>query len=99
MISVEIKKNQITVSGHADWAKSGFDIVCSSVSTAVIMTINQIEIFELTDKIKYEVKDGFSEIIVIEEDDVINKILLNLTFTLKNLELDYPKYIKIYENL
>ena len=73
--------------------------VVSSVSTAVIMTINQIEIFELIDKIKFEVKEGYSEIIVVEEDDVINKILLNLTFTLKNLELDYPKYIKIYENL
>ena len=96
MISVKIEKNHFLVKGHAGWAQSGFDIVCSSVSTAVIMTINQIEIFELIDKIKFEVKEGYSEIIVV---DVINKILLNLTFTLKNLELDYPKYIKIYENL
>ena len=93
MISVKIEKNHVLVKGHAGWAQSGFDIVCSSVSTAEIMTINQI------DKIKFEVKEGYSEIIVVEEDDVINKILLNLTFTLKNLELDYPKYIKIYENL
>ena len=99
MISVKIEKNHVLVKGHAGWAQSGFDIVCSSVSTAVIMTINQIEIFELIDKIKFEVKEGYSEIIVVEEDDVINKILLNLTFTLKKLELHYPKYIKIYENL
>ena len=99
MINVKIEKNHLVVTGHAGWAQSGLDIVCASVSTAVIMTINQIEIFNRINKVSFKVEEGYCEIVVNEEDEVISNVILNLTFTLKNLELDYPKYIKKYENL
>ena len=49
MITVEIINNKIIkVLGHADYAQYGSDIVCASVSTAVYMSINQIEVFDKT---------------------------------------------------
>ncbi len=50
MISVAITKRNneyysILFDGHADYAESGYDIVCSAVSVLVLNTINSIEKF------------------------------------------------------
>ena len=42
MIKVNIKNNEITVSGHANYDDYGKDIVCASVSSLVISTVNAI---------------------------------------------------------
>ena len=42
MIKVELKDNLITIKGHAGYADKGKDIVCASVSSIVITTINAI---------------------------------------------------------
>ena len=99
MINIKIEKKRIEVVGHANQAKYGSDVVCASVSTAVTMTINQIELFNLLEKISYELKPGYSLLTVIEDDEIISKIINNLVFTLKNLELQYPKYLKINETI
>ncbi len=95
MIKVKIKQNFIEVSGHAEFSDYGTDIVCSSVSTAVIMTINLIEIFELNDCISVQMKDGFTKINIIKDDDILSKILNNLVYTLNDLEKEYSNNIKI----
>ncbi|MDE6477450.1 MAG: ribosomal-processing cysteine protease Prp [Mycoplasmoidaceae bacterium] len=35
MIEVKIKENSITVSGHANYAQKGNDIVCAAISTII----------------------------------------------------------------
>lgn len=100
MIKVLIETKKVVVSGHANYAKKGNDIVCASVSTAVMMSINQIEIFDLLDCIEYNVdNNGLIAIEVVKENDTVLKIIKNLVYTLSDLELQYPKYIKINENL
>ncbi len=99
MIRVEISKKKITVKGHANQATYGNDIVCASVSTAVIMSVNQILVFDKAHCIETDITDGNACINIISEDEIVNKVIDNLVFTLKDLELQYPKYIKINEKL
>ena len=42
MIKVEIENNKIEIKGHANYDDYGKDIVCASVSSIVITTINAI---------------------------------------------------------
>ena len=42
MIKVYNYKDKITISGHARYNEKGQDIVCSSVSSIVMTTINAI---------------------------------------------------------
>ncbi len=71
MINIVIYKDSdsnyigFNVSGHSGYAEAGSDIVCASVSTLVINTINSIENFT-NDDIEYTVN---------EEDAVINFII------------------------
>ena len=100
MITVEIINNKtIKVLGHAGYAEYGSDIVCASVSTAVYMSINQVEVFDKIDCIKYSMSEGNVCIEVVREDEIVKKVMSNLIFTLRDLELQYPKYIKINEKI
>ena len=100
MINIEIINNKtIKVKGHANYAEYGQDIVCASVSTAVYMSINQIEVFDKSECINTIVKEGNACIEVVSEDEIVKKVISNLIFTLRDLELQYPKYIKINEKI
>ena len=63
------------------------------------MSVNQIEVFNKAHCIETKISDGNTCINIISEDEIVNKIIDNLVFTLKDLELQYPKYIKINEKL
>ncbi len=97
MIRVEVKKEnkkikEIILSGHALYDDYGKDIVCASVSSIVITTINAI--LSIDDKsINYEEKNGLT-IKVIKDDIVTNKLINNMINMLLELEKDYPKNIK-----
>jgi|SRR5690554_2915423 len=96
--SLIIKSNDnlqtIEVSGHAEFDESGKDIVCAAVSTAIIMTVNALELLDLKLKTKFWIEEGYFKIEVLEENDIINKTLKNLEYTLTDLEQQYPNYIK-----
>lgn len=94
MIKVKIDNNKIEVSGHAYFDDIGKDIVCASVSSIVITTINAIiEINE--DAILYEDLDNKILIEILKEDEIVMKLITNMIFMLEGLEKDYPKNIKI----
>lgn len=94
MIKVKVENNKIEVSGHAYFDEIGKDIVCASVSSIVITTINAI--LELTsDVISYEDLDNKILIEILKEDEVAQKLINNMIFMLEGLEKDYPKNIKI----
>ncbi len=86
---------KIKVKGHANYDVHGSDIVCASVSTAVILSVNLIEKFEKGCNIKHlKSVDGDFELEVIK-DSVVNTIIDNLNDTMNELSLQYPKNIKI----
>ena len=94
MIKVKVENKKIEISGHAYFDEIGKDIVCASVSSIVITTINAI--LELSnDSISYEDLDNKILIEILKEDEVAQKLINNMIFMLEGLEKDYPKNIKI----
>ena len=87
---------QINIKGHADYDDYGKDIVCSSVSSITITTINAILMFDKNYISYNEKKDNF-EIIINENNEVTNKLIQNMINMLTELSQDYPKNIKIEE--
>ena len=94
MIKVELKDNLITIKGHAGYDDKGKDIVCASVSSIVITTINAIIEID-NDAIDYSDLDNKIIIRVIKDDEIVNKLINNMILLLESLEKDYKEYIKI----
>ncbi len=82
------------ISGHSDFAESGEDIVCASISSAAYMVANTItEILKVNAEIK--VDDGKMKLTVNKEQRHIAKdILLGLKLHLEGLEEQYPKFLE-----
>lgn len=93
MIKVSIKKNQIIIKGHANYDELGKDIVCASVSSMVITTVNAILKIN-HEAIKYSDNKGVT-IDIIKDDEIVNKLINNLIDLLEELSKQYPKYIEI----
>lgn len=100
MIIVRVKNKDnfiesFTVSGHADYDEYGKDIVCASVSS---ITISSINLAIRIDKSSVNVvnRDGLLDVKVLKQDEIINKIFINMVEMLKELEGSYSKNIKIY---
>ena len=84
----------ISSNGHANYDYAGKDIVCAAVSTMATTTINNI--LTLDNKaITYDTNEGNLSITVNSDNEVADKLLNNMLNMLKELELDYPKNIKI----
>ena len=93
MIKVNIKEKQIVIKGHANYDELGKDIVCASVSSMVITTVNAILRID-NEAIKYSDSDGVI-IDIIKDDEIVNKLIINLISLLEDLKKQYPKYIEI----
>ena len=94
MIKVTIENNKISVKGHANYEDYGKDIVCASVSTLVISTINNIIDID-KDSIKYEELENEIKIERKNNNEIVEKLINNMVLMLESLEKDYPKNIKI----
>ncbi len=83
------------ISGHSYSAASGSDIICASVSSAAYMTANTItDILML--KPSLEEKDGYLSLqLKSEEVNTARGILKGFEIHIKELEKQYPDYIKI----
>lgn len=90
---------RIMVKGHSGYADLGFDIVCSSISTAMILTANLIEKLAKAETYNIILNDKQTlidiEIKEFDNDDVLKKIMINLLETLESISSDYPKFFKI----
>ena len=98
MILVTREGSKIQVKGHAMYADFGKDIVCSSVSSIVITTINGI-ISINPNAISYQnIKDGLL-LEIKSNDNVTLKLIDNMIELLTKLSKDYPKNIRIKEGV
>lgn len=98
MIKIDVKKNQITIKGHAGYEEFGKDIVCASVTSIATTTINAIIRLD-KEAIEYKADDGLINIVIKKHSDLVDTLILNMTELLKELEKDYKKYIKINEEV
>ena len=98
-VQISVKDNnikKINIKGHAGYDDYGKDIVCSSVSSITITTVNAILMFDKNYISYNEKKDNF-EIIINENNEITNKLIQNMINLLTELSQDYPKNIKIEE--
>lgn len=93
MIKISIKQEEIIISGHANYDDYGKDIVCASVSSIAITTINAVAKFN--DSISYEEREGYLKIIINYHTKETDLLVENMIELLKNLEQLYKKNIKI----
>lgn len=94
MIKVQIKPNSITIKGHAGYAEAGKDIVCASVSAVIMTTLNAILAFD-ENTIRYENGEGLFKLDMIEDDKTTRILMDNMIEVLTNIEVHYPKNIKV----
>ena len=94
MIKIKITEDNISIKGHSGYDVIGKDIVCASVSSIVITSINSI--IRVDKKaISYKQDEGFIEINILKHSDIVDLLICNMTELLKELQLKYTKYIKI----
>ncbi len=99
MITIEVKKkdnviNYVKIKGHSGYSEKGYDIVCASVSSIAIATVNAI--VRLDNKaIQYSEDDGLLEINILKSSDTVNTLILNMINLFEELRKDYKEYIKI----
>lgn len=92
MIKIKEKDNKIIISGHASFDEYGKDIVCASVSSIVITSINAILRYN-NKAIKYT-NDDELVIEILKKDEIVNLLITNMLELLKELEKQYPKNIR-----
>lgn len=99
MIKVLISKKEniidsIKITGHAGFSEAGSDIVCASVSSICITTVNALIRID-SECINYEETDGYLKVDIKKHSEVVDILIENMISLLIELEKDYKKYIKI----
>ena len=94
MIKVEVKKNSISIVGHANFSDYGRDIVCAAVSSVVITSIEAISRFD-EKAVDIEKKADLLDIKINKHDEITNKLIDNMLTCLEEIEKKYSKNIKI----
>ena len=94
MIKVQTNKDIITISGHANYANYGKDIVCAAVSSTIITTVEAIS------KINYQavsIKEEKNKLTIFinKHDDITDKLIDNMLECLNEIAKQYPKNIQI----
>ncbi len=96
MIKIKVKKDEeiireISINGHALYDDYGKDIVCASVSSIVITTVNAILRVD-SGSISYD--ENPFVIRTLKDSYITNLLLDNMISLLKELERDYPKNVR-----
>lgn len=103
MTRVIVKKNdtqikKIQIVGHSGYQSEGSDIVCASISTMLVTTVNAC-LRVASDSIRYEKKEANVLLEAEKEEPMIQLLLENMVALLKELQEQYPNYIKLNEEV
>lgn len=98
MITAQELKNAIHISGHAEYARHGEDIVCAAVSAlfqTFIMTMDEIKA-ETKDRYIYDIKKGDSIIMFHGEKSQEAQLLIKSLFIgLEAIAENYPDNVRV----
>lgn len=94
MIAVCVRKNEIAISGHANYAEVGKDIVCAGVTALTQTLIWSLE--NLTrDEIEYEISPGRADIHCRNLSEE-GKLLVDSFFIgICQIADEFPDYVRI----
>ena len=94
MIVVSVRKDGVTVSGHANYAETGKDIVSGGVTPLVQGLIKSIEDL-ISDKIQYDITPGRADI-HFKDLSGAGKLLVDSFFLgICLIADDFPEHIKL----
>ena len=86
------------VSGHSGYAESGGDIICAAVSSAVSFAETLInDSYHANAQVEVEPKTARIRLILSNEDTACQKVLEAFERHMREVALEYPKYIEILE--
>ena len=94
MIRVNIKKKSIVMTGHADYADYGKDIVCAAASSIVTTSVNAALRFDEKSLCYREEKDKFT-IEILNDNSNVQVIIDNMVSLLEELAKTHKDNIKI----
>lgn len=94
MISILIKKDGFTISGHSNYDEHGKDIVCASVTAISQTALLGLGAYE---KIEFEMEDGNTSVEVEDIGQEGEAILYAMKLGLKSIAGQYPEYVEIFE--
>ena len=94
MIAVSVRKDGITVSGHAEYAEAGKDIVCAGVTALVQGLIRSTESLT-SDKIEYEISPGRADIYYGNLSEVGMLLVDSFFIGICQIADEFPDYVRI----
>ena len=97
MIVVDVRKNGITISGHAGYAEAGKDIVCAGVTALVQGLIKSVESLT-SDQIQYDITPGRADIHFKDLSEAGRLLVDSFFLGICLIADDFPEYIKFHGN-
>jgi len=108
MIRIEIRRNPdksiagFTLTGHAEYADPGKDIVCAGVTAVAFGTVNSAEALLKVDLKPKTPERGHLEVTIPQVSDIrgsqdLQLLLESMVHMLKGIESSYRKYVKLKE--
>lgn len=94
MIAVSVRKDGIQISGHANYAETGKDIVCAGVTALTQTLIGSIE--DLTrDEIEYEISPGRADIHYGDLSEAGTLLVDSFFIGVCQIADEFPDYVRI----
>ncbi|MGI6608209.1 MAG: ribosomal-processing cysteine protease Prp [Erysipelotrichaceae bacterium] len=99
MVNVRIVRNNrlissLQISGHANAAEYGKDLVCAGISSIAVGLANAIDILNKESCI-VDVDENFVSISVVNNNEIIQTILKTGIIQLQTIEEQFPENIRI----
>lgn len=96
MIRATIKYNGFRIEGHANYAPSGYDIVCAGVSTLVATVLTSA--YGTVEENEIDQEKGIVDVSYLEPMECEDRVLLNaLAKGLKLIHEQYPRYVEVLD--
>jgi uncharacterized protein YsxB (DUF464 family) len=98
LIKINCRKDGFTITGHAEYAPPGFDVVCAAISALAQTMIQSVE--SLTeDKIEYTISDGLTEVKFWNLSEKSKTLLDSFFIGSQMIEEAFPKNVQIDQAL
>lgn len=94
MIAVSVRKDRITVYGHAGYAEAGKDIVCAGVTALVQGLISSMESLT-SDQIQYDITPGRADIHFKNLSEAGRLLVDSFFLGICLIADDFPEHIKL----
>ena len=87
------RKRKFILDGHADYGEKGKDIVCASVSSLAIATVNALSASKI---INLQTGDGFIYCEVMNPSRLSDAFIEVLKVGIEGIETEYSEYVKLH---